>query len=51
MIFLPLSDTLVDTFNETRAPTSRKHVAEQRIVMQNYQKRIKLFARTPPFLL
>ena len=31
--FLPLKDPLVATFNETRAPTSRKYVAEQGIVM------------------
>ena len=31
--FLPLRDPLVATFNETRVPTSIKHVAEQGIVM------------------
>ena len=30
-----MKQALVATFNETRAPTSRKYVAEQRIVMQN----------------
>ena len=33
--FLSLIDPLVATFNERRAPTSRKHVAEQGIVMPN----------------
>ena len=33
--FLPLKKTLVATFNETRAPTSRKYVAEQGIIMPN----------------
>ena len=33
--FLPLKDTLLTTFNETRAPTSRKCVTERGIVMQN----------------
>ena len=34
-VFLPLKDTLLTTFNETRAPTSRKYVTERGIVMQN----------------
>ena len=33
--FFPLEDALVATFNETRAPTSRKYVAEQGVVMRN----------------
>ena len=33
--FLPVRDPLVATFNETRAPTSRKYLAEQCIVMPN----------------
>ena len=33
--FLPLKNTLVATFNEVRAPTSRKNVAEQGILMPN----------------
>ena len=37
-VFLPLTDTLVTTFNETRAPTSRKYVAEQSMVMPNWSK-------------
>ena len=32
---LPQVDLLVATFKETHAPTSRKYVAEQGIVMQN----------------
>ena len=32
---LPLRDPLVATFNETCAPTSRKYVAGQSIVMPN----------------
>ena len=42
-MFLPLRDTLVATFNETRAPTSRKYVAEQGIVMPNWSKRCQTF--------
>ena len=37
-IFLPLREPLVATFNETRAPTSRKYVAEQVIIMSNWSK-------------
>ena len=33
--FLPLIDSLVATFNEMSAPTSRKNIAEQGIVMSN----------------
>ena len=33
--FLTLKDILVATFNETRAPTSIKYVAEQGIIMPN----------------
>ena len=33
--FLPLGDSLVATFNELRASSSRKDVAEQGIVMPN----------------
>ena len=33
--FFPLEDALVATFNETRAPTSRKYVAEQGVVKRN----------------
>ena len=50
-MFLPLRDPLVATFNETRAPTSRKYVAEQGIVMPNDKKHFKRFGRSPPFLL
>ena len=41
--FLPLIDCLVATFNETRAPTSRKHVAEQGIEMPNGSKTFPTF--------
>ena len=33
--FLSLKKTLVITFDETRAPISRKHVTEQGIMMSN----------------
>ena len=36
--FLPLIDHLVATFNETRAPTSKKYVSEQGIVMPNWSE-------------
>ena len=36
--FLPLRDPSVATFNETRAPTSKKELAEQGILMQNWSK-------------
>ena len=38
-MFLRLIDLLVATFNETCAPTSRKYVAEQRIVISNWSKK------------
>ena len=41
--FLPLIDTLVATVNETRAPTSRKHVSEKGIVMSNWSIRFQTF--------
>ena len=41
--FLPLGDPLVATFNEARAPTSKKYVAEQVIVMQNLSKSFQTF--------
>ena len=50
-MFLPLTDTLMAPFNETRAPTSRKNVAKQGIAMQNWSKTFKHFGYTPPFLL
>ena len=34
-VFLPLRDTLVATFNERRAPTSRIYIAEKDTVMPN----------------
>ena len=34
-MFLPLTDALVAIFNEMGAPTSRKHVTQQGIVVAN----------------
>ena len=34
-MFLPLTDTLAATSNETHAPTSKKYVSEQGILMPN----------------
>ena len=42
-VFLPLVDPFVATFNERRAPTSRKYVAKQGIVIPNWSKIIQLF--------
>ena len=41
--FLPLKDTLLGTFIETRASTSRKHASEQGIVMSNWSKTFQNF--------
>ena len=41
--FFTLKDLFVGTFRETRAPTSRKYVAEQGIVMPNWSKSFKTF--------
>ena len=41
--FLPLIDPLVATVNETRAPTSRKYVSEQAIVIPNWSKTFQTF--------
>ena len=41
--FLPLGDSLVATFNELRASSSRKDVAEQGIVMPNWSKTFLAF--------
>ena len=40
---MPLIDPLVATFNEGRAPTSRKYVAEQGIAMPNWSKTFQNF--------
>ena len=37
-MLLALRDTFVVTFNETHAPSSRKYVAEQVIVMPNWPR-------------
>ena len=42
-VFLSLTDPLVATFNEPRAVTSRKHVAENGIVMPNWSKTFDTF--------
>ena len=42
-IFVPLKGTLVATFNETPAPTFRKYVAEQCILMPNLSETNKSF--------
>ena len=42
-MFLPPRDPLVATFSETRAPTSRKYVDEQGIVMPNWSKTSQTF--------
>ena len=42
-MFLPLKDNLVATFSETRAPTSRKYVAEQDTMMPNWSKTFQNF--------
>ena len=42
-MFLLLTDPLVATFSETRAPTSRKYVAEQGMVMPNWLKTFHTF--------
>ena len=42
-MFLPLRDPLVDTFSETRAPTSWKYIAEQGIEMSNWLKTFETF--------
>ena len=41
--FLPLGDTLVATFNETRAPTFRKYVAYRCMVVPNWSKAFQTF--------
>ena len=41
--FLSIIDTLVATFNETCAATSGKYVAEQDIMMPNYQQIFQTF--------
>ena len=40
---MPLIDTLMATFNETCAPTSRKYAAEQGIAMPNCSKTFQTF--------
>ena len=38
--FLPLRDSLVAIFNDTRVPTSRKYVAEEGIIMLNWSQKL-----------
>ena len=42
-IFVSLNETLATTFNEMRAPTYRKYVAEQCILMPNLSETNKSF--------
>ena len=42
-MFLPLTDPLAATLIEMRAPTSRKYVAEQGIVMPNWSTAFQTF--------
>ena len=42
-MFLPLTGPLVATFNETRAPTSRKYVAEQGLPSPYLSKTFQTF--------
>ena len=41
--FLPLRNPLVASFNETRAPTSRKYVVEKGSAMSNWSKTFETF--------
>ena len=42
-MLLALRDTLVATFNEKHAPSSRKYAAEQKIIMRNRSKACQTF--------
>ena len=42
-VFLALGDALVVTFNQMRAPTSRKYIAEQGILVLNWSKTFLTF--------
>ena len=42
-VILPLRDPFAATFNEMRAPTSKKYVTEQGIVMPNWPKNMSNF--------
>ena len=42
-VLLPLRDPLVATFNEMHAPTSRKYVAEEGIVITNWSNTFQTF--------
>ena len=42
-IFVPLKETLVATFNETLAPTFRKYVAAQCVLMPSLSEKNKSF--------
>ena len=46
-VFLPLKDPLVTTSNETRAPTYRKYIAEQDMLMSNRSKTFQTFRLLP----
>ena len=42
-VFKTLRDSLLATFNETRAPTSRKYVAEQGIVKPIISEKLQFY--------
>ena len=42
-LFLSLQEALVATFNEKRAPTFRKHVAEEDKIMPNFLQSLQSF--------
>ena len=50
-IFLPLTNALVTTLSKRLAPTSRKFVAEQGILILNLLGTLQHFGRTSPLLL
>ena len=49
--FLRIRDPLVPTFNETRAPNSRKNVAKEGIEYEIDQRHFRFFGHTNPFFL
>lgn len=40
-LFLPLIEPLVDTFNETGAPASRKHIIEQGVMITSLSQTLQ----------
>ena len=43
IVFLPVRNSLVASFNERRAPTSRKYVVEQALPTPNWSKKFQTF--------